>query len=363
MTDEPYLTTLRPGTFAIDEDSFARLPTELDALLDLPEVTLRLTAAEDLAKAKYMIDTRLVAPLLPVRASQELFGASRWSFVRDQRDVDLGRNGFDVVGQRFNLGDGLSRGQAVFLLALLNQKRHEPSRIVDPESGRSRSPDPGERHVLTPSEAFLESVLLRHCTREIRDPCADLDVRDESDEFASKGGREFTRKTNLEYARRFAEALKQVSGAEPRFFVTNADKWSMHVDVAAPEGVRSAYLCPATKIIKMRAAAVAELPLAAHHPDKVVGPAIVLDAGIWQRDPGTRGGLWRPPLGRKYDKVLKTHKKHRKLWLPDLDHPDDLRMPTRDGLPEPVPYDSDVLWEAIGEAYEQDRSSGFLGGV
>lgn len=359
MTDEPSLTTVRPGTFAIDEDSFACLPTELDALLDLPEITLRHTAAQDLVKARYMIDTLLVPPLLPIRATQELFGASRWVFMRDQRDVDLGRNSIDTVGQRFNLGDGLSHGQAVFLLTLLSQKRVESR--SDYGSDESSSVPVAERRVLNPSEVLLESVLLRHCTREIRDPCADLDVRDESGEFATKGGREFTRKTNLDYARRFAEALKQVSGAAPTFFVTNTDKWSMHVDVAAPVGVRSAYLCPATKIIKMRAAALAELPLAAHHPDKVAGPAIVLDAGIWQRDPGTRGGLWRPPLGRKYDRVLRIHKKHRKLWLPDLSRPDDLRVPTRDGLPEPVPYDPAVLWEAIDEAYEQDRTCGFQG--
>lgn len=84
-----------------------------------------------------------------------------------------------------------------------------------------------------------------------------------------------------------------------------------------------------------------EIPDAADHGDVEKGPAIVCDSSIWVRDPSSRGGLWRPPLGRKYDKAAKKHKKHKKLWLKDLGDPSSLCEPPV-GM-EPVPFDRDCF--------------------
>lgn len=330
----------REDRFAIAQESYELFPKDLASILKLPGLE-RFANPDDrlleISSRQYDLALRR-SPLVPVRAVQRLFGASPWEWAVDDTDLHFGKGsvttslqassgGADVVGHRLNLGDGLTRDQAIFLLALMHLRRPGDA-------------DTSKRPMQTDAEEIYERLLLCHVTREVRDPPIDLDVRDESNEWSEKGGLEYTRRTNTDYAKRLIHQLANF-GAKPVVHVTNAEKWSIHLDVLAPAGVRSATLSTQTARIKRMAMEAAEIPEARDFRDHKAGPAIVCDSSIWIRDPDSRSGVWRPPLGRKFDKRTGKHKPHRKLWLKDLDDPSSLQEPPP-GL-EPVPFDADCL--------------------
>lgn len=338
-----FIPPMDEDRFALPENHYERFPKDLPSILKLPGLE-RFNEDEerliDIARKQYSLALRY-SPLAPVRAVQRRFGASPWEWAVDDTDLHFGKGpvttslsadmgGADVVGHRINLGDGLTSDQGIFLLALLHLRPHRQG-VEDKPSSRS---------IQTEHETLYEEFLLAHVTRELRDPPIDLDVRDESTEWIEKGGLAHTRKTNTEYAKRFIEALKQF-GAKPIVYVTNPEKWSIHLDVLSPAGARFSFLSKRTARIKRMAMEDAEIPDALDFPLHKTGPAIVCDSTIWIRDPSSRGGLWRPPLGRKFDKRTQTHKPHRKLWLKDLDDPSSLQEPPA-GL-EPTPFNRDYL--------------------
>jgi hypothetical protein len=360
----------------IIETPLHSIPSDLAGLLAIPGITV---SDRYLAAATKVYDRAINkgGPFVPVRAVQTKFGCSPWDWYPDDVDYAFGggplshpfdetgareharRVGADVVGHRLNLGE-LTSDQAIILIALLHLRRRSPKALAGVTDALARGETPHGRAIQTPAEGALEEVLLYCVSREVRDPPIDLDVRDSSDVegtshelvgMSAEEKLELLQERNTDFARRLTKALAEVGGGVPVVYVTNPTKWSMHLDCAAPEGVRSPYLSKATKLIKIEACKLAGIPLASQWPDHAAGPAIVADDSILARGPRSRGGLWRPAEGQKWDKKRNGYRKGRKRWLECLDDP---RSLTRTRLDvQPVPCDAEVL---ISKLEEIERS-------
>lgn len=334
--------------FAIAAEDYELLPKDLDSLLKLPGLERFLadekkhnhignaTKDYDFAASK--------SELVAVRAIQMTFGVGGWRWIPDQDDVSLGKgpvryargfdgSGADVVGHRLNLADGLSRDQGILLLALLSLPGKKEKASQKPQFE-------GQIAAQSDLESRYEGMLLKHVTRELRDPPLDLDVDDKSEEWEAYGY-EAIRKRNTDNAQALSVELGKY-GCKPIIYVTNQDKWSIHMDVLAPPGFRSARLSSATARVKKLALGNTSIADSGDRRGNGV-VAIKCDTTIWERAPESRSGLWRPPLGRKYDKKKGVHKPQRKLWFKDLGDYQSLCEPPV-GL-EPTPFDTEKLME------------------
>ncbi len=197
---------------------------------------------------------------------------------------------------------------------------------------------------------MFEGTLLCLCPRSVRVSPVDIDVRTESEEWRRDKDR--CRRIALEYAREIVARAPEFGLGRPLVFVSNRAKGSLHVDFLGPEGAESVNLAHVWESVIVPVLEKLGIPLVEDHSDlpKDQSPAVLADDTLFHRDPDSRGALWRPcgaakPRKNREDPVM------RKLWMPDLSKPDELRDPYL-GMPEPGPADLDMFRQRCRETDE-----------